>query len=140
MRYYHRHSLFPLVVVILSLLLVGFMYLTFEKPISNQSLLVPTETQEVSEEDYKAGLKNLVVSFQDQFEKSNDGLSQLILVESALKSLLDLRVPFQYKDLHLEIVVALNAMKIELLSENKDASNAYQKLVDRLSPEDWLNN
>jgi len=138
MSSYHKHSLFPLAVIALSLVLAGFMYWTFQdRPAS------PTITEEVVEpvdpQEYKEELAQIVQTFESRFTEAQDDLDKLLATETALASLLQVRVPAQFKDLHLGLAVALNQIQSTLKSGERDVQEFLDAMASLKGQHDWLN-
>ncbi len=110
MKLHHRHSFFPVVIALLTLILLVFMFLTFRKN-STSSIGHGQTVSPVSEQEYQTSLHTLMKKFTDGFPALNSQSARLSSVEGTLTSLLAFRVPFSQKDLHLSLAVQLNQMK-----------------------------
>ncbi|MFA4845525.1 MAG: hypothetical protein WC654_03130 [Patescibacteria group bacterium] len=120
MRYYHRHSFFPLVIILLTLLLGLFMVLT----LSRESLLTafPEEeiTAPVDAQFYRGELLGVITTFEIDVGLASDDLATLIVVERAFEGLLALRVPPENKQLHLELALIFSKMQTTLKGEDRN--------------------
>jgi hypothetical protein len=119
MRYYHRHSLFPLAIIALSLLLAGFMFWSLQKTNTSSTTIQEQEVVSVNPDVYKADLKKIVQTFEEKFSAAQDDLDRLVATQTALTGLLGVRVPTEFKDLHLGLAIAMNQLEAALKSENR---------------------
>ncbi len=109
MRFYHRHSFFPLVVMLLTLLLgavMAFALLPRETP----TQVVPEETV-VDAEAYRDSLAGIVRGFRSDFSQAVDDAGRKDIGARALQAMLNLRVPAQYKSLHLALAVFMSSVE-----------------------------
>lgn len=109
MRAYHRHSLFPMVIIVLSLLLAGFMFLTFRArpaPVSNQE----PEVEVVDVQAYERAMRTALQTFDERYAAGTDDAARLLATQTALSDVLALRVPVQHKDVHLSLALALTQL------------------------------
>jgi hypothetical protein len=126
MRYYHRHSFFPLVVIVLTILLGALIAITV-LPNEEPTRVVDEETS-VDAGSYRENLTNIVREFENGFSQAVDGAGQKRAGAQALQALLDLRVPAEYKNLHLELAVFLSS--VESGSTISDPLGTLQTIVE----------
>ena len=127
MHVYHRHSLFPLAIIALSLLLAGFMFMTFNdrsvQPVSNQE---PIET--VDADAYERAMRAAMQAFDERYDLATDDAAGLAAAQTALSDILALRVPAQYKDTHLSLALALNQLQ-SVLDSGEGSSQASREAI-----------
>lgn len=134
MRHIHRHSSFPLVIILLSLGLIVFMYYAF-----TQDAVVETETaepvaanpevvDEVNTDDYRIDLTTTIDAFYVDFDNAEDDLSKLLVTERVLSELLEIQVPTEYKDLHLKLAVVFNQLETGLRSADRSIEEPLLEL------------
>jgi hypothetical protein len=121
MRTYHRHSFFPLVIILLTLLLGAFMAVTLNREsvpaFSVQEVMVPVDGGLYHDE-----LVNLLTTFQTDFSLASTDGEKLVVTEQAFMHLLSLRVPLEGKQMHLELALLLTKIQTVLKSEVRDPS------------------
>lgn len=129
MKFYHRHSFFPLILALLTLALVVFMFYAFTGINLN-----PNQTEEitspVSEEAYQTELRLLTTEFVETYKKTTDPSARKELVDKTITSLLALRVPSQQKELHLDLAIELSQMRQD--------ETVFTRFVERVHSQDWL--
>lgn len=117
MRYFHRHSFFPLVIILLTLLLGVFIIMTVAR---DQVQTVKPQTEVVVPVDadvYRADLINLITAFETDVVLTADTAAQSAS-EQAFTSLLDLRVPPEYKQLHLNLALLFTRIQTILKTDD----------------------
>lgn len=137
MRYYHRHSLFPIAVILLSLGLAGFMYQTLQNEPSSSTIQME-EVVPVDADAYQSDLSKILAIFEERFFAATDDLDKLIATETALAGVLSLRVPTQYKDLHIGLAVAFNQLQSGLKAEDRDTQGPIQSIETLKTEYSWL--
>ena len=127
MLFHRRHSFFPLVLALLTLLLIVLMFYAFTgtQPTANR---VTSEVTPVSSQEYQQELRALIQSFIEQYGQKEDDILRLVLVEQTLQSLLSLRVPVEAKEMHLSIAVELNQMQQALREKSGAEKAAFERL------------
>lgn len=118
MRYFHRHSFFPLVIILLTLLLSVFIIMTVAR---DQVQTVKLQTEVVVPVDadvYRADLINLITAFETEVVLTADTAAQSVASEQAFTSLLDLRVPPEYKQLHLNLALLFTRIQTILKTDD----------------------
>lgn len=124
MLFFHRRkSLFPYLVIFLSLVLVLFMFYAFSFQ-KNRVIQTDDAVITVTTEDYKKEVKPVLDSFDQKINLAKDPLAQLVAVEESLNELLALRVPTEYQSVHLNLALALNAMKETLRTGDRNIDAA----------------
>lgn len=132
MIFHRRHSLFPLLIVGLTLVLMVLMFYSFtgqKKPVSN----VVSEPSPVSSVEYEQSLREISDTFIQTFTAQPDDLARLVLVEQTQQQLLSLRVPADYKDLHLSLVIDLNKMQQALRLRTGETEIVFQNFQNSLN-------
>lgn len=120
----HRHSFFPLVVVLLSLcllLLVWFMYAQQWGTLGRSSSVRETQTS-VTDAEYQAVAAFVLSGLLADVDATPNVAVRLDMIETAQAHMLDLHVPAERRDVHLEAVLALNLMRSGLRSPENVAS------------------
>jgi hypothetical protein len=129
MRYYHRHSFFPLSIILLTLALILFMFYSFSyKDNASTSRASALQVEVIDADEYRADLTYLVASFEEDLAVSADDLSKLIVTEKALRGILDLTVPSEYKTLHLELAVLMNQIQGALRRNDRNIDEQLARL------------
>lgn len=134
---FHRHSFFPLVVVVLSLALAGLIYWSTQGEAPSSSISVQ-EVELVDADSYRDDLSGVVREFEIRMASAQDDAQRLQDVQTALASVLALRVPTQFKDLHLALAVALSEMENTLESGGHDLTQPIQKIAELKQAYPWL--
>ncbi|PJA45482.1 hypothetical protein CO174_02950 [Candidatus Uhrbacteria bacterium CG_4_9_14_3_um_filter_50_9] len=140
MRYYQRNTYFPLTLTLLTLGLILFMFYAFTYKTEPAAYSIVTEvTEPVDAEAYRTDLAYAVVTFEDEYARASDDLSRLVAAENAVSTLLDMRVPTEYKDLHLELAITLNQLQAALRSTDRNADESLAALEQLKTLYPWLN-
>lgn len=137
MRYYHRHSFFPVAIILLSLVLGGFMYWSLGDAPSDSKIELK-EGISVDVSAYESGLANVVKTFDERYLLATDDLEKLITTETALTSLLALRVPAEYKDVHLGLALSFKQIQAALKEEGRDTQAPLQSIEVLKGEYSWL--
>ncbi|MBT5808142.1 hypothetical protein HOI18_02595 [Candidatus Uhrbacteria bacterium] len=142
MRYYHRHSFFPLVIILLTLGLILFMFYAFsyqeveDTPRSSTS----NEVEVIDADSYREEVAYMLAVFEEDFDAASDDLSKLVSAEDLLASLLELTVPSEYKVLHLELAVVMNKIQVSLRSSDRSLDEPVSALEQLKLQYPWLEN
>ena len=131
MRYYQKHSFFPVIIILLTLLLGGFMFLVLRGSFTTEE----TSTQEiklVNEDEYREGVSVALHTFEEQFSLSQDNAQKNLVTQQALAQLLELRVPAQYKELHLQLAIVWNQLQTALTSGSQEDVSDSLKTIEQL--------
>lgn len=118
MRYYHRHSFFPLVIILLTLLLGVFIIMTVSR---DQTQTTESQTDTVVPVDaavYRTDLVGLITTFETDVALTQDAQAQTLAAEQAFTSLVALRVPPEDKQLHLNLALLFTRMQTVLKSDD----------------------
>lgn len=134
---FHRHSFFPLVVVVLSLALAGLIYWSTQGEAPSSPISVQ-EVELVDADSYRDDLSGVVREFEIRMASAQDDAQRLQDVQTALAGVLALRVPTQFKDLHLALAVALSEMENTLESGGHDLTQPIQKIAELKQAYPWL--
>jgi len=141
---YHKHSLFPLAVIFLTIVLAVLMVTVFRTPVPTGvvSSIDTTSAEKVTvdSDGYRIELTSALYVFSADLESSSDDLTKLVATEKAQERLLALRVPVEYKELHLDLVILLNDIKAALRSADRSLETplAQINLIKETYP--WLKN
>lgn len=138
MRYYHRHSFFPLVVIVLSVLLAGLIYWSVQQQAPTASPITQQEVEPVDPAAYRDSLAQIVVTFDERMSSSQDDLDKLLAAQTALAGLLELRVPVEFKDLHLALAVAFSDIEKALQSEERNIDASLDQINVLKQTYSWL--
>ena len=139
MRYHHRHSFFPLVIILLTLGLIILMFYAFtlESSPTTSSIQVE-ETVTIDPEAYRSDLVYIIAQFDDDYSASQDDLSRLLAAEDALSRLLDTQVPSEYKEIHLELAVIFNQLQEGLRKADRSIEEPLNRLDLLTMQYPWL--
>lgn len=138
MRFYHRHSFFPLIVIVLSLALAGLIYWSVQHESSAGPGITVQEVEPVDPEEYRAALKDIVKTFTERLASSSDDLDKLLATQTALAGILELRVPVEFKDLHLSLAVAFSDIEKSLQREDRNIDAALTRIDELTQTYSWL--
>lgn len=93
----------------------------------------------VDADAYQADLSNILQTFDERFSSAENDGEKLIVAETALASILLLRVPVEYKDLHIELAVAFNQIQTALKGGESSAVESLLAKIEVLQGEySWL--
>jgi len=139
---YHKQSLFPLAIIFLTLALAGLMVFVIQEPVDDGSVSsVDTQTAEeitVDPDVYREDLAQVLSVFETRLEEASDDLAKLVATETAQASLLALRVPVEYKELHLDLVIVLNDIQSALRSADRSLESSLADLEALKVTYPWL--
>ena len=140
MRYYHRHSFFPLVVIVLSVLLAGLIYWSVQQPgeVGGKVDKVDKVEESIDPEAYRDSLAQIVATFDERMSSSQDDLDKLLAAQTALAGLLELRVPAEFKDLHLALAVAFSDIEDALQSQDRNIDASLVQINELKQTYSWL--
>ncbi len=130
MRYFQRHSFFPVIIILLTISLAGFMFFVLRGSFTQISAM--QEPKPVNEEDYREGVSAILQTFEEQFVSSQDSAQKRLATQTALAALLELRVPVEYKDLHLQLAIAWNQIQTALQSGSQEDLTTSLKTIEQL--------
>lgn len=116
MRYYHRTSFFPLVIVLLTLALGGFIFWSTRSEPGPATSPRAQEVETVDPDAYRSEVSQILSTFEERLAASQDDQDTRRAAQTALSGLLALRVPSAFKDLHLALAVALSQIDTTLQS------------------------
>ena len=140
MRYYHRHSFFPLVVIVLSVLLAGLIYWSVQKQreVGGKVAEVDKVEESIDPEAYRESLTQIVGTFDKRMSSSQDDLDKLLAAQTALAGLFEMRVPAEFKDLHLSLAVALSDIEKALESQDRNIDASLAQISELKQTYSWL--
>jgi hypothetical protein len=132
MRHIHRHSSFPLVVILLSLGLIVLMFYAFTgEPTIEEEVIDQSESEEVIEistDDYRSDIASVTSTFYTEYSAADDDLEKLLIAEDLLGLLLEMHVPTEYKDLHLNLAVIFSQLESGLRSPDRSVDDPLREL------------
>lgn len=134
---FHRRSWFPLIVILLSLALGGLIYWSAQGEASSSSIPVQ-EVEPVDADAYRDDLSGVVKTFEERMAAAQDDLERLQTVQTALVRVLALRVPTEFKDLHLALAVVLSEMENTLESGGHDLTPSTAKIAELKQAYPWI--
>lgn len=135
---FHRRSFFPLVVIVLSLGLAGLIYLSVRNPSNETPTITQQEIGPVDSDAYRDDLSSVVKTFHERMANSQGDLDKLLATQTALAGLLELRVPGEFKDLHLTLAVALSQIKTALESDDHNIDEPFAQIAQLRVSYPWL--
>ena len=140
MRYYHRHSFFPLVVIVLSVMLAGLIYWSVQQPgeVGGKVAKVDKVEESIDPATYRDSLAQIVATFDERMSSSQDDLDKLLAAQTALAGLLELRVPAEFKDLHLALAVAFSDIEDALQSQDRNIDASLAQISELKQTYSWL--
>jgi len=101
----HPRTLFPLILAMISIALLVFVMFTLRDQVSEE-VAVPT----VNTEEYQENAGALIENFFEDLEVLETDQDRLTLIQLTEDGLLELVVPADHRETHLEMVIALNLM------------------------------
>lgn len=135
---FHRHSWFSLVVILLSLALGGLIYWSTQAPQTSTSTIPVEDVESVNADAYRDDLAQIVKTFEERMFVAQDDVEKLRTVQAALSGVLSLRVPTEFKDLHLALAVAFSEMENILESGSHDLTQPTAKMAELKQAYSWL--
>lgn len=138
MSFSKHYSFFPLVVIVLSLGLAGLIYSTVQEapPVESTTAVLVGDT--VNADEYRDDLVAIVSMFDGRLTASSDDLDRLLATQTALAGLLELRVPVEFKDLHLALAMVFSDMENQLESESRDITEPLARFASLRETYSWL--
>ncbi len=136
MRFYHRHAYaFPILLGVLTIALVLFVWQTVS-PSAQEGYTVLTEVKEpVTVADYEQSLQGVMDGFTMTYLIKSSGGDRRVYAGEVLQQVLDLRVPSERKDLHLQIVFGLNNLYQE---DGEMQASGLQQLYEIFAANPWI--
>jgi len=129
-----------ILILCLSLLLIIYLILTSESTLTKS---LPAETANKAADSgalaatYRQQIAPIFKSYLE-LEKGDYTVDQVTQLKNQL---LDLRVPTEYKNLHINLVLALTKMENYLTSGDKAEKVASQQIISQAQADyDWLDN
>jgi hypothetical protein len=129
-----------LVLSVVAISAVLYLIIT-SKPVNNNGKQANKEQVKVDlkklEEEYKAGTKNILTDYSALLLSDNLSLE---IVETDKNKLLGLKVPAEFKDLHLNFVLAVSKMEDYLKNGKDEDKAASQRMISEIKANYvWLN-
>jgi hypothetical protein len=123
--HHHHRSFFLPILGLLTVGLVVFMFYSltdsFKPPEFSQQVITPVSSQE-----YTNSIKTIGGKFVESYGVAENDIARLVIVENTLSELLALRVPVEFKEIHLELAVILSQMQTALKAQDtKQAQNLF---------------
>ena len=123
------------------LVLILYLILTSEPAKQSVSLKQPVKNQitALSEEDYKAEVKEIFITFEKLARDNSFKMDKIAELKNKLLALKGL--PAKFKELHLKFVSALDQAEDYLKQKDEQGKNASQQIGNQLKADySWLNN
>ena len=92
----------------------------------------------VSEQEYQSNLHALTKKFVEGYAQTEDQAKRLVLTQQTLSSLLTMRVPAAFKELHLELAVHMNQLKDALQTNGAGVKESFDQFVQTTKTQPWL--
>lgn len=73
-------------------------------------------------------MKRIINTFEERMASADD-LEKLLATETALAGMLGVRVPVEFKEVHLDLAVALSQLQAALKSEGRDTAEAQAAVM-----------
>jgi hypothetical protein len=109
MFFHQRRSFYPFIIALLTLLLAALMFKTLTEPRRQNG--TAQSTPPVTESDYRKEAHDVIAPFVVAYEDAQTDVQRLVAVEDALSGILPIVVPPSFKDIHLDLAVALTLMR-----------------------------
>lgn len=139
MRYYHQPFFFPLVLILLTLLLSVFMVWALgQEPTASDDLREIQPTPSVDAQVYQAEVAHMLQTFHDRFATAEDDDTKLLTAQTTLESLLNLRVPAELKDFHLDLALAFHQIQIALQAADDSVDDPLARIESLKNHYPWL--
>lgn len=143
---FHRHrSFFPLVLVLLTVLLIALMVWKLQPADAPAPAPAPASVSEetpadepVTMAEYEQALGSLLREFFARYDAADQDFLRVIATDETLTRLLDLKVPTQYKDLHLKVAVNLNLIRRGLAGDPELLETGLNNFQDLRQVYPWL--
>lgn len=130
-------SFFPFIILALTLILVsGFVFLSSPKNALQKN--ASSQVSLVSDAQYQDALTSVLKKFVNLYDSATSDTVRAEIVQNTLNALLSMRVPAAFKDLHLELAIALQKMKQGFASNPQDISDGYIQVKALISQTSWL--
>lgn len=136
MRFYHRHAYaFPILLGALTVALVLLVWQTVT-PSTQEGYTVLTEVKEpVTVADYEQSLQGVMDGFTMTYTTKSIEADRRVYAEEVLQQVLDLRVPTERKDVHLQIVFGLNNLCQE---DGEIQASGLEQLYEIFAANPWI--
>lgn len=132
--HHHHRSWFPFVLIILTVFFIGFVAWGLADRQASKIEISHGETETpVDAEAYRTQIKRATQEYKTAMDASTGDLERLLLTEKTLERVLNLRVPSQYKSLHLDFAVALNLIRNGLRGEEGALEEGQERFASVLA-------
>lgn len=137
---FHRHKpFFPIVLALLSIgLITLIVFATRPGDSADESNTLFTQMTAPTEREYESGMKEALAPYFSDFDTAENDGARIVIVEEALSDVLDLRLPVVYKELHLDIAVALTMIQASLRGEGGDLAAGRARLDALSQTNSWM--
>lgn len=129
-----------LIMLILVFLLATVYLILTSKPIQkiDQSRLASDNNNIARlEEKYQAQAKNIFSDYEKLIANNNYTIEQITQIKNKL---LNLKVPTKFKDLHINLILALTRMENWLINKNESEKIAGEQIINQVKTNyAWLN-
>jgi len=139
MKCFRRSNFIP-VVIFLSLLLAGFMYVAFHGTPAPQTSMTLQDVTPIDPEAYQKQMAAIMHEYDQDMAAAQKNQDRLLVVQKTLSDVLDVRVPAEYKEAHLTLVVGLNEMQQNIQDLPEDPlDDGVLQTIDSIKAENpWL--
>ena len=140
----HPRTWFPFLLIVLTLGLLILILFLYETPDERDDLPDPPhssywEFEPVSEEEYQAQVKEIVVTLDAQLASTLDEDQELVYLETAKDRLFSLVVPAGYQDHHLEMAIAINKIVSgHVTRDSEEVAEGYRLWSEAIDSVGWL--
>ena len=129
-----------IILLLVALALVLYLILTSEsvKPTAETVEPTPNESAALLEADYQEKAKPIFVDFEKLAGEDNFTVEKITELKNKL---LDLKVPSKFKELHIQLVLAMAKMENYLNQKKLEEKAASRQMINQLKANySWLNN
>lgn len=123
---FFKRSHFPLIVIGLTAALIVLMWFAFTGQEKTHSPDPVIEQVTISADDYKVDLADVMQRFQVELGAATDDVERSAVAHTSLEQILELKVPAEYQDLHLSLVLSL----IQITKAIENGESTAQPLTD----------
>jgi len=128
-----------LIILIFVFLLASVYLILISKParkVDQLNLTSDNRAIALMEEKYQEQAKNIFIDYEKLIADNNYALEQITQIKNKL---LDLKTPAKFKELHLNLVLALMRMENWLIDKNESEKTKSQQIIDQIKIDySWL--
>ncbi|MEK7665916.1 MAG: hypothetical protein AAB337_03510 [Patescibacteria group bacterium] len=132
----HHRTLFPLLVIAMTLALVAMIFFSFR---DRFEATLNNGNGRVDAVEYQSNAHAILKDLRVDLAISADDTARIVLLQQTQRQLLELIVPSNYKEIHLELVITLSqlasAYEAEDIAGVTSASSRWEDLVSQYS---WI--